>query len=45
MAGHDAFVTDDHDDMPDNVDAIRRRTGIVVIDPAEAVQLVQGQDA
>jgi uncharacterized membrane-anchored protein len=45
MAGHDAFVTDDHDDMLDNVDAIRRRTGIVVIDPAEAVQLVQGQDA
>jgi hypothetical protein len=45
LAGHDAFVTSDHDDMLRRRDAIRRRTGIVVLDPAEAVQLVRGYDA
>jgi hypothetical protein len=41
MAGHDAFVTSDHDDMLRKREAIRRRTGIVVVDPAEAVQLAR----
>jgi hypothetical protein len=45
MAGHDAFVTTDHDDILRKREAIRRRTGIIVVDPAEAVQRVQGQDA
>jgi hypothetical protein len=45
MAGHDAFVTSDHDDMLRHRDAIRRRTGIVILDPAEAVQLASGHDA
>jgi hypothetical protein len=45
MAGHDAFVTSDHDDMLRKREAIRRRTGIIVVGPAEAVQRVQGQDA
>ena len=39
MAGHDAFVTSDHDDLLRKRDAIRDRTGIVVVDPLEAVQL------
>jgi hypothetical protein len=41
MAGHDAFVTSDHDDLLRKRDAIRRRTGIVVVDPAEAVQMAR----
>jgi hypothetical protein len=41
MAGHDAFVTSDHDDLLRNRQAIRRRTGIVVVDPAEAVQMAR----
>jgi hypothetical protein len=45
MAGHDAFVTTDHDDMLGHRKAIRRRTGIVIVNPAEAVQLVHGHDA
>jgi hypothetical protein len=45
MAGHDAFVTSDRRDLLRKRDAIRRRTGIVVVDPAEAVQLVRGHDA
>jgi hypothetical protein len=45
MAGHDAFVTSDHRDLLRHRDAIRRRTGIVVVDPAEAVQLARGQAA
>jgi hypothetical protein len=44
MAGHDAFVTSDHHDMTRHQEAIRRRTGIVILDPAEAVQLVRGHD-
>jgi hypothetical protein len=39
MAGHDAFVTSDHDDLLRHRQAIRRLTGIVVVDPLEAVQL------
>jgi hypothetical protein len=45
MAGHDAFVTSDHHDMLRHRQAIRRRTGIVVVDPLEAVQLARGQAA
>ena len=33
MAGHDAFVTSDHDDMLRKRQAIRHRTGIVIVDP------------
>jgi hypothetical protein len=43
MAGHDAFVTSDHDDMLRKREAIRSRTGIVVVNPAEAVQLARGR--
>jgi hypothetical protein len=45
MAGHDAFVTSDHDDMLRKREAIRRRTGIVVVDPAEVVQMAHSQPA
>jgi hypothetical protein len=45
MAGHDAFVTTDYDDMLRRREAIRRRTGIVVVDPAEAVQMAHDQPA
>jgi hypothetical protein len=41
MAGHDAFVTSDHHDLLRNRQAIRHRTGIVVVDPAEAVQMAR----
>jgi hypothetical protein len=44
-AGHDAFVTSDHDDMLRKREAIRRRIGIIVVDPAEAVQRVRDDDA
>jgi hypothetical protein len=43
MAGHDAFVTSDHHDMLRKREAIRRRTGIVVVDPLDAVQLAHRQ--
>jgi hypothetical protein len=43
MAGHDAFVTSDQDDMLHKREAIRQRTGIVVVDPAEAVQMARAQ--
>jgi len=43
MTGHDAFVTSDHDDLLRHCEAIRRRTGIIVVDPAEAVQMAHGQ--
>jgi hypothetical protein len=45
MAGHDAFATSDHDDMLRHQEAILRRTGIVILNPAEAVQLARGHDA
>jgi uncharacterized membrane-anchored protein len=45
MAGHDAFVTSDRRDMLRHREAIRRRADIVILNPAEAVQLVQSQDA
>ncbi|MFL6223716.1 MAG: hypothetical protein ACJ75K_13065, partial [Actinomycetes bacterium] len=45
IAGHDAFVTSDYDDMLRKRDAIRRRTGIVVVNPAVAVQMAHGQAA
>jgi hypothetical protein len=45
MAGHDAFVTSDRRDMLRHGETIRRRTGIVILDPAEAVQFVHGHDA
>jgi hypothetical protein len=40
MAGHDAFVTSDDHDMLRHQEPIRRRTGIVVLDP-EALQLAR----
>jgi hypothetical protein len=43
LAGHDAFVTSDHDDMLKKRAEIQARTSIVVVDPAGAVQLVRGQ--
>ena len=45
MAGHDAFVTSDHDDMIKKRADLRARTGIVVVSPAEAVQMAHGQAA
>jgi hypothetical protein len=43
VAGHDAFVTSDHDDMLKRRVELRARTGIVIVDPAEAVQLANDQ--
>ena len=45
MAGHDAFVTSDHDDMLKKRADLRARIGIVVVSPAEAVQMAHGQAA
>jgi hypothetical protein len=45
IAGHDAFVTSDKKDMLKKRAELRTRTGIVVVDPAEAVQLARGQAA
>jgi hypothetical protein len=45
MAGHDAFVTSDDDDMLDKRAELRARTGIVVVNPAEAIQMAHGQAA
>jgi hypothetical protein len=42
MAGHDAFVTSDQEDMLRRREVIRSRTGIVVVNPAEAVQKARG---
>jgi hypothetical protein len=43
MAGHDAFVTSDQDDMLDKREVIQERTGIVLLDPTEAVVMAHGQ--
>ena len=43
IAGHDAFVTSDKKDMLKRREVIRERTGIVIVDPVEAVQLVHGR--
>jgi hypothetical protein len=45
IAGHDAFVTSDDDDMLKKRAELRARTGIAVVDPAEAVQMAHGQAA
>jgi hypothetical protein len=45
IAGHDAFVTNDDDDMLKKRAELRARTGIVVVDPAEAVQMAHGRAA
>jgi hypothetical protein len=45
IARHDAFVTSDHDDLLKKRAELRARTGIVVVDPAEATQLVRGHAA
>ena len=45
IAGHDAFVTSDDDDMLKKRADLRTRTGIVVVNPAEAVQMAHGQAA
>jgi hypothetical protein len=42
IAGHDAFVTSDDDDMLKKRADLRTRTGIVVVNPAEAVQMARG---
>lgn len=42
-AGHDAFVTSDQDDMLAKRGVIQQRTGIVVVDPAEAVAMAHRQ--
>jgi hypothetical protein len=42
-AGHDAFVTSDHDDMLRKRDALRARTGIVVVNSVEAVEMARQQ--
>ena len=39
--GHDVFVTSDDDDMIKKRDELRRRTGIVIDNPAEAVLRVR----
>jgi hypothetical protein len=41
MAGHDAFVTDDTDDMMSKKEALASQVGITVIDPAGAVALIE----
>lgn len=43
IASHDAFVTSDDDDMLKKRAGLRTRTGIVVVNPAEAVQLAHGR--
>jgi hypothetical protein len=43
MAGHDAFVTSDQDDMLHKRQVIQQRTGIVVVDPSEAVAMAHRQ--
>jgi hypothetical protein len=45
IAGHDAFVTSDKKDMLKKRAELRTRTGIVVVNPAEAVQLAHAQAA
>jgi len=45
IAGHDAFVTSDHDDLLKKRAQLRAQTGIVVVNPAEAVQMARGQAA
>jgi hypothetical protein len=42
MAGHDAFITRDGDDMIRKREALRRDVGIAVVTPAEAVALAIG---
>jgi hypothetical protein len=44
IAGHDAFVTTDGRILKKRA-GLRTRAGIVVVDPAEAVQVAQGQAA
>ena len=43
IAGHDAFVTSDDEDMLKKRGELRARTGIVVVDPVEAVQMAHQQ--
>jgi hypothetical protein len=40
-----AFVTSDHDDMLKKRADVRAPTGIVIVSPAEAVQMAHGQAA
>jgi hypothetical protein len=42
MAGHDAFVTQDEDDMIKRRQALRNDVGVTVVTPAEAVGLAMG---
>jgi hypothetical protein len=43
IAGRDAFVTSDDDDMLKKRTDLRARTGIVVVDPVDAVQMARQQ--
>jgi hypothetical protein len=43
MAGYDVFVTSDKGDMLRRREVIRQRTGIVVVDPTEAVAMAHRQ--
>jgi hypothetical protein len=45
LAGHDAFITSDHRDILRRRAELLARTGIVVVDPVEAVQLARGHAA
>jgi len=45
IAGHDAFVTSDDDDMLKKRAELQTRAGIVVVDPLEAVQMAHSQAA
>jgi hypothetical protein len=45
IAGHDAFVTSNDDDLLKKRAELRTRTGIVVVNPVEAVQMAHGQAA
>jgi hypothetical protein len=45
IAGHDAFVTSDDDDMLKKQAELRARTRIVVVGPTEAVQMARGHAA
>jgi hypothetical protein len=42
IAGHDAFVTDDRDMLKDSRrKSLRERTGILVVDPVDAVRMAR----
>lgn len=44
-AGHDAFVTGDHDDIVKGRDQLWERVGILVYTPGEAVEAIHSQQS